>query len=85
LWIFSYWHFHEIYPRIGENFAKKSRRVEGKNLRAAVGPQPLGWGVVDSKFLRAASPILSKFYALRGGFFRCFFGAKKAANILQRF
>jgi len=46
-----------------------------------VGPQPLGWGVVDSKFLRAASPILSKFYALRGGFFRRFFDVKKAAKL----
>jgi len=36
--------------------------------------------MVHSKFFRETKPIFSKFYALRGGFFCRFFGAKKAAN-----
>jgi hypothetical protein len=38
-------------------------------------------GAVDSDFSEA-NPILSNFYALRGGFFRRFFAAKKAAKAI---
>jgi len=54
--------------------------AEGKNLRAVVGPRPSGRGVVDSKFLRAASPIFFIFYA-RAQSFGYFSAGRKVTSL----
>jgi len=63
-----------------EKIIRKSRRTEGKNLRVMVGPQASAWGVVHSKFLRAASPIFFIFYA-RAQFLRHFLLSKSGKLI----
>jgi len=63
-----------------EKIARKARRAEGKNLRAVVGPRSSGRGVADSKFLRAANPLLSIFCA-RAQFLRHFLLPKSGKKL----